>query len=152
MNIQCFLAIFLLVNLTNQYFSWFNNSSPLIDNNDTRIRHQSVLQSDGTYITSSYVHMSSDRWETNIVFQYSSSYLLRHDHGAVIKCRATNEVLEYNKKEPQEASHSLNVQFPPIVTSITEAVTINISKEVEMKNLHSQCLKSLKVDKFAPNY
>ena len=117
--------------MTNQYFSWFNNSRPLIDNNDTRIRHQSVLQSDGTYITSSYVHMRSDRWETNIVFQYSTSYLLRHDHGAVIKCRATNEVLEYNKKEPQEASHSLNVQFPPIVTSITEAVTVNISKEVE---------------------
>ena len=54
-----------------------------------------MLQSDGTYVTSSFIYLTASRW----------------DHGQVIRCEASNEVLEQLELAPQEADMVLNVRY-----------------------------------------
>ena len=94
--------------------SWYSATTPLLDGELQTIRHQSVLQEDGTYLTSSYLNM-------NVTSQH---------HGITLTCRATNEVLEALGEPPQEDSHHLLVKFAPVMTPLETVVTVNISDKV----------------------
>lgn len=96
------------------FVSWYNGSLPLLDSPDHTIRHQSVLQEDGTYLTSSYINIRTTR----------------HHHGMLVRCLATNEVLESEGERPQEDSHTLSVKFAPVMTAVEPLVTVNISSKV----------------------
>ena len=79
---------------------------------------RSVLQPDGTYVTSSFIHLTASRW----------------DHGRVIRCQASNEVLEQLELAPQEAAMRLEVRFAPVLSPLTlDPVTGNSSDEVKNK-------------------
>ena len=76
---------------------------------------RSVLQPDGTYVTSSYIHLTASRW----------------DHAKAFRCEASNEVLEQLGLGPQEAVEVLNVRFVPVLRPLTlDPVTGNSSNEV----------------------
>jgi len=81
------------------------------------VKHQSVLQSDGTYITSSYIQLTPTRW----------------DNRAEIRCCATNEVLEFNSQGVQESVEILNVTFAPVLHPITKSITANSSDQVNIQ-------------------
>ena len=57
-------------------FSLFNKSHVFPQLYKTWFLLRSVLQSDGTYVTSSYIHLTASRW----------------DHGQEVRCEASNEV------------------------------------------------------------
>ena len=83
---------------------------------------RSVLQSDGTYVTSSYIHLTASRW----------------DHGQEVRCEASNEVLEKLQLQPQEAVKVLDVRFAPILSPLTlDPVTGNSSDEVKINFVSS---------------
>ena len=74
-----------------------------------------MLQSDGTYVTSSYIHLTASRW----------------DQGQVVRCEASNEVLEQLGRDPQEAARVLSVRFAPVLSPLTlDPVTGNSSDQV----------------------
>ena len=94
--------------------SWYNGSSPLLDSDSRTIRHQSVLQEDGTYLTTSYVKLR----------------LSRHHHLNTIRCQATNEVMESTGSPPQEDQYTLSVKFAPVLSPVSASQTVNISSQV----------------------
>ena len=78
---------------------------------------RSVLQSDGTYVTSSYIHLTASRW----------------DHGQELRCEASNEVTEKQQLQPQEAGKVLDVRFAPVLSPLTlDPVMGNSSDEVSI--------------------
>ena len=105
--------------------SWYNGSSLLLDTPTQTIRHQSVLQEDNTYLTSSYINMR----------------LGPHHHGMVVRCLATNEVLEWRGQEPQEDSLVLSVKFSPVMTALEAVVTVNVFDKVREED--TECLIGL---------
>ena len=71
-------------------------------------------------MTSSFIHLTATRW----------------DHGQMIRCEASNEVLEQLELSPQEADMVLNVQFAPVLSPLTlDPVTGNSSDEVRSSQI-----------------
>ena len=94
--------------------SWYSGDTPLLDTDSHTIRHQSVLQDDGTYLTSSYVNMM----------------VTRLHHLMMVRCQATNEVMEANGEPAQEDRYRLSVKYAPVITPVNTKLTTNISSQV----------------------
>ena len=89
--------------------TWYNGSEALVDTENQPVRHLAVLQDDSTYTTTSKLVIIPTRFH----------------HNKTIHCQAKNEVQENQNYAPQVDSFTLQVNFAPVVSLVSQTLFVN---------------------------